>query len=132
MRLRVWVLEAVDALLAKLLEGIDPNDPEASRILFGRLMGLVDWWMLIWLTLACTAVGGLIGWYKGAFWKGVILGATLGPIGWVISLIAEDRRQECPSCSRGNASKSKNCLHCGVELRSIATSVARVERPSRG
>jgi len=122
----------VEALLAKLLEGIDPDDPEASRILFARLMGLVDWWMLLWLTLACAAIGGLIGWRKGAFWKGVVLGAALGPIGWVISLIAKGPLQDCPNCSRGNVSDAKTCRHCGIDLRRATVSTARADRRRQG
>ena len=47
----------MDALLRQLLEGIDLADPDAAWQLFWRLMGLVDWWGLLWLTLACAAVG---------------------------------------------------------------------------
>lgn len=122
----------MDELLNKLLEGIDPSDPAASRLLFGRLMGLVDWWMLLWLTLGCAAIGGLIGWRKGAFWKGAILGITLGPIGWVISLIAKSELCDCPSCSRGNVSDAKNCRYCGIDLRRTIASSARAERRRTG
>ncbi len=91
----------MDALLQKLLEGIDLNDPNASLLLFQRIMGLVDWWALLWWSLAFTVIGGLIGWYKGEFWKGVGLGATLGPIGWVVSLLT------APKTGNVGADKSK-------------------------
>lgn len=86
----------MDALLQKLLEGIDLNDPDAPMQLFLRMMGLIDWWALLWWTIAFTVVGGAIGAYKREFWKGVALGALLGPIGWVVSWVSAPKSVPLP------------------------------------
>lgn len=106
----------MDALLRQLLEGIDPADPDAAWRLFWRLMGLVDWWGLFWLTVACAAVGGLIGRYKGALWKGVLLGAALGPIGWAVALMAVQPPRACAACGQANPADARRCGRCGASL----------------
>ena len=105
----------MDELLAKLMEGIDPDDPHAAMILFWRMMHMIDWWQLFWITVLCAAVGGLIGWRKGEFWKGVGLGAALGPIGWVVSLVSKGTKP-CPACARRVPAGAKVCAHCGAAL----------------
>jgi hypothetical protein len=76
----------LDELLNKLLEGIDPDDPHAVMKLFLRMMGMIDWWEMFWLTVLCGVVGGVIGYFKGATGRGIGLGLALGPIGWGIAL----------------------------------------------
>jgi hypothetical protein len=107
----------MEQLLDRLMQGIDPDDPHAAMILFWRMMGLIDWWQLFWLTVACAVVGGLIGWPKREFWKGVALGAALGPIGWVISLVSRGARP-CPACRRAVGPRDNHCRHCGAALSS--------------
>ena len=70
----------MDVWLQKLLEGLDPQAPDLAWQIFLRLMGWVDWWLLFWLSLLFIAVGGLIGWIRGSFWRDVGLAAALGPL----------------------------------------------------
>jgi hypothetical protein len=93
----------MDAWLQKLLEGIDPSDPHASLLLFMRIMGMIDWWALLWWSIAFTVIGGLIGWHKREFWKGVALGATLGPVGWVVSLMTAPKSKAPIAPSDGHS-----------------------------
>jgi hypothetical protein len=83
----------LDELLNKLLEGIDPDDPHAVMKLFWRMMGMIDWWEMFWLTLLCGVVGGVIGHFKKVVGvgRGIGLGLTLGPIGWGIALFWRSR-----------------------------------------
>ena len=106
----------MDALLRQLLEGIDLADPDAAWQLFWRLMGLVDWWGLLWLTLACAAVGGLIGHYRGAVWKGLLLGAALGPVGWIVAWMAVRPPRACAACGAANPADALRCGRCAAAL----------------
>jgi hypothetical protein len=106
----------MEDLLLRLMEGIDPSDPAASWLLFKRMMGLIDWWLITWLTLLCAAVGGLIGWWRGAFWRDLMLGAALGPIGWIVSLLIPRPSPKCAGCGRATARGAKFCAHCGAPL----------------
>jgi len=62
------------ALLQKLLQGVDPATPGAFWRLLHNLLALVPWWPLVWFTIACAAVGALIGWWRGRVALGIVLG----------------------------------------------------------
>lgn len=106
----------MDEWLQRLMQGIDPDAPDASYQLFLRLMGLVDWWLLFWLTLACMAVGGLIGWRRGSFWRDVAFAAALGPFGWILSWLLPPPAPPCRQCGRAVTAKQRHCAHCGAAL----------------
>jgi hypothetical protein len=93
-------------LLAKALQGVDPNDPGAFLLIFRNLMGAVPWWPLIWLTLGFVAVGGLLGWWRGRFWLGVTSAALLGPFGWLV-VIGLPRRSALPPPLPGGSKKPR-------------------------
>jgi hypothetical protein len=50
----------------------------------------------IW-AIICGAIGGLIGASRNNVGSGIIWGALLGPIGWVLVLFL-DNRAKCPAC----------------------------------
>jgi hypothetical protein len=104
----------MDSWLERLMQGIDPEAPDASLQLFLRIMGMVDWWLLFWLTLLCMAVGGLIGWRRGTFWRDVALAAALGPFGWIVSFVLPLPTRACGRCGRPNPPKATVCAHCGA------------------
>lgn len=106
----------MEAWLERLMQGIDPDSPDAMLLVFLRLMGMVDWWLLAWLTLLCMAVGGLIGWWRGSFWRDVALAAALGPLGWVISFLLPQPRRRCPHCGKPNPVRAGGCVHCAAPL----------------
>lgn len=106
----------MDELLQRLMQGIDLEAPDASRQLLLRLMGLVDWWLLFWLTLACMAVGGLIGWRRGTFWRDVAFAAAFGPLGWILSWLLPPPPPPCPHCGKAVAARQSYCAHCGAAL----------------
>lgn len=114
-------MDAID----RLLKDINLSDPAGLRILALRVLHQVDWWFLLWLTLASAVVGLLLGRVKGTPLKGLILGALLGPIGWAILLFSKGRLPECPSCGRGNVPGAKRCRHCGADFARIAQQTAR-------
>jgi hypothetical protein len=77
----------VDELLARAMQGVDPDDPGASLRIFSNLMGLVPWWNLIAWQVFFIAVGALLGWWRGRTMAGIVGALVLGPFGWVIPFI---------------------------------------------
>lgn len=106
----------MEAWLERLMDGIDPEAPDASLQLFLRLMGIIDWWLLLWITLIGIAGGALIGWWRGTFWRDVALAAALGPIGWIVSFTLPAGSAVCRRCGKGNARKASLCARCGDAL----------------
>jgi hypothetical protein len=74
---------AMNDLLQKLLQGVDPGTPGAFWRLFHIMLVLIPWWPLIWVTLACAVIGAGIGWWRGRIVLAVALGLVVGPIAWV-------------------------------------------------
>jgi hypothetical protein len=73
----------MNALLQKLLQGVDPGTPGAFWRLLHNMLVLIPWWPLVWFTVACAIVGAAIGWWRGRIALGVALGLVVGPIAWV-------------------------------------------------
>lgn len=76
----------MDELLARAMQGVDPDAPGAFWKVFENLLALVPWAALVWWNLAFVAVGAILGWWRGRFWAGVIWAWVLGPIGWLVFL----------------------------------------------
>jgi hypothetical protein len=118
----------MESWVERLLQGIDPEAPDATLQVFLRIMGMVDWWLLLWLTLACMAVGGLIGWRRGSFWRDVALAAALGPLGWIVSFLLPLPTRACRQCGRRNPAKATVCAHCGTVKRDSLGHSARTPK----
>ncbi|UXI69878.1 hypothetical protein [Tahibacter amnicola] len=106
----------MDSLIEKVLEGIDPSDPAATWEIFVRIMGLVDWWLLTWVSVLFAVVGALIGWWRGHFWRDLSLALALGPIGWVVSLAMPAATRDCLGCGARNSHRATVCKQCGEAL----------------
>lgn len=106
----------MDALIQQVLDGVDLTDPNAVWVVFWRLMDMVDWWLLIAITVVGIVGGGLIGWWRGTFWRDVALGATLGPLGWIVSIVLPARVRKCLACGHRNAAKQSICTRCSEAL----------------
>lgn len=103
---------------------LDLSDaPAVQELLQACTHTLLDPLMWIWLvgiTLACALVGMIIGLAKGRWLAGLLWGAALGPIGWLIVLFSRKGLVECPECGRANVPGAKACRHCGINLRAAA------------
>lgn len=77
----------MDGLLARAMQGVDPDAPGAFWKVFENLMALLPWTTLAWWNLAFVGVGAVLGWWRGRFWAGVIWAWVLGPIGWAVFLL---------------------------------------------
>lgn len=73
----------MNALLQRLLQGVDPGTPGAFWRLLHNMLALVPWWPLVWFTLACAVIGAVIGWWRGRVALALALGLVVGPIAWV-------------------------------------------------
>src|SRR5215471_8317240 len=104
------------------LSSIDPGDPEqATRLLDECTQALTSpqlWLWTIVFTIVGAVVGAWIGRRKNAVVRDALLGAALGPIGWVISLLmpADKPQPLCPACRRVVAAGDRHCRHCGTKL----------------
>lgn len=74
-------------LLARALQGVDPDAPDASFRIFWNLMAMVPWTALTVWSLVFLAVGAVLGWLRGRTVEGLVWAAVLGPIGWVVILM---------------------------------------------
>jgi len=105
------------------LTALDPTDPDqATQLLQECTRALTDptlWFWAIALTVIGAVVGAWIGKRKHAVTRDTLLGATLGPIGWIISLALPMAKPKaaCPACQREVDASDAHCRHCGANLR---------------
>jgi hypothetical protein len=68
-------------------------------------------------SLASGMIGGLIGARRKQVVSGVVWGALLGPVGWIIVVLLPHRGARCPACGGvlGKDGATK-CMHCATDL----------------
>ncbi|HEV2694520.1 MAG TPA: zinc ribbon domain-containing protein [Verrucomicrobiae bacterium] len=71
--------------------------------------------VLIFWVIICAAIGALIGASRNNVGSGIIWGALLGPIGWLLVLFL-DNRAKCPECKGPLPAGAKRCQHCGTDF----------------
>lgn len=104
------------------LSNLDPGDPERTQALLRECTAALTnpklWMWTIVITIVCAAVGAWIGKRKNSVVRDAILGAALGPIGWIISLCmpAAKAKPVCPACKRPADAQDKHCRQCGAKL----------------
>lgn len=104
------------------LLNLDASDPEQVNGLLEQCMqSAFDpmlWFWAIAFTIVGAVVGALIGKRKNAVARDTLLGAALGPIGWIISLTlpAVKPKPTCPNCKGEVAAGDAHCRHCGAKL----------------
>jgi len=85
----------MDELLARATHGVDPDAPGAFWQIFFNLWNMLPWAALFWWSLLFVAVGGLLGWWRGRLFEGIVWAWVLGPIGWIV-LLLRTRREPPP------------------------------------
>jgi len=104
------------------LGSIDQNDPEQVSALLHECMGVAFspqlWIWAIAITVIGALVGAWIGKRRNAVRRDAILGAALGPIGWIISwnLPARTAPRTCTACKGVVQPGDAHCRHCGAKL----------------
>jgi hypothetical protein len=73
-----------------------------------------DAYIFFWVIVG-AAVGGVIGASRNNAVSGVVWGALLGPIGWILVLFM-DARAKCPECRGSLPDGALRCQHCGFDL----------------
>jgi hypothetical protein len=72
---------------------------------------------VLWAMLAGAAVGA---YFSRSRERDPVLGAALGfilgPIGWLIELLANDPRPTCEECGGRTVLNAQRCRNCGAEL----------------
>ncbi|KRE94974.1 hypothetical protein ASG87_16980 [Frateuria sp. Soil773] len=81
----------MDTLLARALQGVDPDAPGAFWRVFFNLMAMVPWGALFWWSLAFVLVGAVLGAWRGRLAEGIVWALVLGPFGWFV-VLARPRR----------------------------------------
>ncbi|GAA0709956.1 hypothetical protein GCM10009105_10810 [Dokdonella soli] len=120
------------------LANLDQSDPDAVQALLhactSTLLDPLLWKWALLITLGCAVVGAVIGVAKGRWLAGLLWGAALGPIGWLVIALSKSGHPECPECGRPNVPNAKACRHCGVNLRAAAlmSERARLKRNDSG
>jgi hypothetical protein len=106
------------------LATVDTNDiDELMQVIDQCRNAALDPHLWFW-AIAFTIVGGVVGaWVgkrKNAVVRDAILGAALGPIGWLVSLCLPVPKPapRCPACKREVGSGDAHCRHCGAKLKS--------------
>jgi len=130
---------ATECTLAAL-NRLDRDDLDAVQqmldVCTAALLDPTLWGWVLGLTLVSMLVGALIGWPRGRFWAGLLWGAALGPIGWLIVGFAKPNLPECPECGHRNGRGAKVCRGCGIDLRKAGQrsqrSVVRAQGTGRG
>jgi hypothetical protein len=104
------------------LDQIDTSDPEQANALLQQctaaLLSPDLWAWAIGLTIVGAVVGALIGRKKNTIVRDALLGAALGPIGWIISAKSPARvpEKKCRACGVIVAPTDAFCRSCGTAL----------------
>jgi hypothetical protein len=105
------------------LSAVDPNEPDQAALLLQECTRMLTdpmlWFWAIAFTIVGAVIGAWIGKRKNAVARDTLLGAALGPIGWIISLMlpATKPKPACPACKRDIETGDAHCRHCGAKLK---------------
>jgi len=104
------------------LSNIDTGDPDQLNALADQCTSVIFsptlWAWAIGLTVVGAIGGAWIGKRKNTVSRDAILGAALGPIGWIISIFlpAPKPPRTCSACKRVVGLTDAHCKHCGAKL----------------
>ena len=104
------------------LDQIDTSDPEQANALLQectkKLLSPDLWAWAIGITVVGAIVGAWIGWKRKTIARDALLGAALGPIGWMMSLKMTPPKppRKCPSCNALVGPTDAFCKSCGKKL----------------
>jgi len=77
-----------------------------------QALGILAFWVAVW-----GGVGyKLAETYRNRAWFGFWAGLFLGPFGWLLVLVMEDKRAKCPDCRSAFPVGARKCPKCGAAL----------------
>jgi hypothetical protein len=78
------------------------------------------WTLISFGYILSWPINGLIGFFigrrRGLAQEAALLGAFLGPLGWLPFSFVRDRRKKCPSCGTLAQSSATHCKKCFVSF----------------
>ena len=83
----------------------------------------------IFWAVVCGAIGGVVGASRNNVGSGILWGALLGPIGWVLVLFL-DNRSKCPACKYPVPSGAIRCGQCGFDFYASKTASPNIQHTS--
>jgi hypothetical protein len=96
------------------------------RLCFFLQFAEQEWMEYVWLVAGLSVglgvsgvIGYLIGQKCGDAKRGALFGLALGPIGWLLTIFANDPRPKCRRCGIPLKNSSR-CSKCGNKPQSIA------------
>ena len=96
----------MDELIARALQGVDPDAPGAFWLIVTNLMALVPWNTLLWCNLLFVVIGALLGRWCGRWQDGAMWALVLGPVGWIVTIYRTRRRTHLPPPLRTRGGRS--------------------------
>ena len=71
--------------------------------------------LILWAIVG-GLVGAAVGIGKGRPLGGFILGAIVGPVGWLLVATGPSMHPKCPACLGTVPKGARKCMHCGESL----------------
>jgi len=102
----VWCVIAGGVFLVSVLDDIS----RMNNVMLDR-PAIYSHLFLGWIA-GMSLVGYWLGGFRGQPWAGACWGLVLGPLGWLISLVLEDRRPRCAACYGLRDPRALVCPHC--------------------
>ena len=81
----------MDDLLARAMQGVDPDAPGAFWQVFFNLLNMLPWAAMFWWSLLFVVIGAALGWWRGRMLEGAVWAWALGPVGWIVILLKPRR-----------------------------------------
>jgi hypothetical protein len=76
--------------------------------------------LLLLVAMLCGLAGAGIGSARGNSKIGFCLGLLLGPLGWIITLLLENKSGKlCPECKGRIPADARRCQHCSFQLQPV-------------
>jgi len=84
----------MNALLTRVMQGVNLSDPHAGLLMFRNLLALVPWWPLLGWTIFSVLGGAWIGWKRGRLRQAVLWSLIIGVVAWPALLALPSRRHK--------------------------------------
>lgn len=95
-------------------EGDGQEDGGEEVVMHG--LGAPELIVITLWTLLMGGIGAAIGARKARSGFGFVLGALLGPLGWLVTFVMPSNHPKCPACKGDVFTGATKCKNCGSDL----------------